>query len=141
MTEPAFLIETLHRAYAAGTLTPEAAVALAYRRLEAAHDPGIFIHLVPEPAAVAAARALPAFDPAALPLWGVPFAVKDNIDVAGLPTTAACPAFTYVPAESAPTVAAMLAAGAILVGKTNLDQFATGLVGTRVASKGLTGVP
>jgi allophanate hydrolase len=65
------------------------------------------------------------------PLWGVPFAVKDNIDVAGLPTTAACPDFAYTPKNSAPAVERLLAAGAILVGKTNLDQFATGLVGVR----------
>jgi allophanate hydrolase len=65
------------------------------------------------------------------PLWGVPFAVKDNIDVAGLPTTAACPDFAYTPTQHASTVQRLLDAGAILVGKTNLDQFATGLVGTR----------
>jgi allophanate hydrolase len=66
-----------------------------------------------------------------LPLAGVPFAVKDNIDVAGLPTTAACPAFAYYPDVSAFTVNALIEAGAICIGKTNLDQFATGLVGTR----------
>jgi allophanate hydrolase len=66
-----------------------------------------------------------------LSLAGVPFAVKDNIDVAGLPTTAACPAFAYVPAETAPVVQRLLDAGAVLIGKTNLDQFATGLVGAR----------
>lgn len=66
-----------------------------------------------------------------LPLFGVPFAVKDNIDVAGMPTTAACPAFTYIPGEDATTVALLKKAGAIVLGKTNLDQFATGLVGTR----------
>jgi len=66
-----------------------------------------------------------------LPLAGVPFAVKDNIDVAGLTTTAACPDFAYRPAASAPVVAQLLEAGALVVGKTNLDQFATGLVGTR----------
>lgn len=66
-----------------------------------------------------------------LPLYGVPFAVKDNIDVAGTPTTAACPAFTYIPSEDATTIARLKAAGAIVIGKTNLDQFATGLVGTR----------
>jgi allophanate hydrolase len=69
--------------------------------------------------------------PSTLPLYGVPFAVKDNIDVAGLPTTAACPDFAYEPAESAEVVRRLMAAGAIVVGKTNLDQFATGLVGTR----------
>ena len=66
-----------------------------------------------------------------LPLAGVPFALKDNIDAAGMPTTAACPAFAYVPAESASVVRKLEAAGALLLGKTNLDQFATGLVGTR----------
>ena len=70
-------------------------------------------------------------DAHSLPLYGVPFAVKDNIDVAGLPTTAACPAFTYIPETDATSVARLKAAGAIVLGKTNLDQFATGLVGTR----------
>ena len=65
------------------------------------------------------------------PLWGVPFAVKDNIDLAGVPTSAACPEFTYQPRESATVVQRLLEAGAVPVGKTNLDQFATGLVGTR----------
>ncbi len=65
------------------------------------------------------------------PLQGIPFAVKDNMDVAGLPTTAACPAFTYVPEKTAFAVQRLLNAGAVLIGKTNMDQFATGLVGTR----------
>ncbi len=66
-----------------------------------------------------------------LPLFGVPFAIKDNIDVGGWPTSAACPAFTYQAAADATVVARLRAAGAIALGKTNLDQFATGLVGTR----------
>lgn len=69
--------------------------------------------------------------PSSLPLYGVPFAVKDNFDAAGWPTTAGCPGFAYHPANSAPAVTRLEAAGAILIGKTNLDQFATGLAGTR----------
>lgn len=65
------------------------------------------------------------------PLWGIPFAIKDNIDLAGTPTTAGCKAYTYVPEESATVVDRLIKAGAIPIGKTNLDQFATGLVGTR----------
>jgi len=75
--------------------------------------------------------ALSSNDSNELPLYGIPFAVKDNIDVAGIPTTAACTAFTYIPGEDATTIARLKAAGAIVIGKTNLDQFATGLVGTR----------
>jgi allophanate hydrolase len=74
---------------------------------------------------------LATLDRASHPLWGIPFAVKDNIDVAGLPTTAACPAFAYTPTQHASTVQRLVDVGAIVVGKTNLDQFATGLVGTR----------
>ncbi|WP_297791178.1 allophanate hydrolase [uncultured Marinobacter sp.] len=70
-------------------------------------------------------------DLAALPLYGVPFAVKDNIDAVGFETTAACPAYKYAPERDAATVSRLKAAGAVLIGKTNLDQFATGLVGTR----------
>ena len=69
--------------------------------------------------------------PASLPLWGIPFAVKDNIDVAGMPTTAGCPGFAYTPTTSAFAVEQLIAAGAVPIGKTNLDQFATGLVGVR----------
>jgi allophanate hydrolase len=79
----------------------------------------------------AAALVARAPEPDSLPLWGIPFAVKDNIDVAGLPTTAACPAFSHVPDRDAEVVARLRAAGAIMIGKTNLDQFATGLNGTR----------
>ncbi len=85
-----------------------------------------WITLVDEETAVARAESAPRG-----PLYGIPFAVKDNIDVAGLPTTCACPAFAYVPDRSATVVERLEAAGAILIGKTNLDQFATGLNGTR----------
>ena len=70
-------------------------------------------------------------DPAKLPLYGIPFAIKDNIDLAGVPTTAGCPDFAFVPQKSATVVQKLIDAGAIPIGKTNLDQFATGLVGTR----------
>ena len=80
---------------------------------------------------VAHARRLEEGDPAAKPLYGVPFAIKDNIDLADHPTTAGCPDFAYVARHSAPVVQRLIDAGAIPIGKTNLDQFATGLNGTR----------
>ncbi|MEO0698761.1 MAG: allophanate hydrolase [Pseudomonadota bacterium] len=104
-------------------------------RLEAydAIQPQIWISRFSSQAVLAAAKAVDdrILAGETLPLAGVPFAVKDNIDVKGLETTAACPAFAYAPQMSAPVVAKLLEAGAICIGKTNLDQFATGLVGTR----------
>ncbi len=129
MTDIAFDLTRLRAAYAAG-LDPRETVREVYRRIAAAADPGIFITPVPEADALAAAEALGPYD-TAKPLYGVPFAVKDNIDVAGLPTTAACPDYAYAPTEDATAVARLKAAGAIVIGKTNLDQFATGLVGVR----------
>ncbi len=123
-------IAWLHKSYAAG-LTPAEVIAAVYARIAAAGDPGIFIALVDHAKALAAAEALPPFDPAAFPLWGVPFAVKDNIDVFAMQTTAACPDYAYVAKENAAVVQRLLDAGALLIGKTNLDQFATGLVGVR----------
>jgi allophanate hydrolase len=96
-----------------------------------ADDPAIWITRVAADRLIAEAAALDAKGPANLPLFGVPFAVKDNLDVAGFPTTAACPDFAYVAERTATSVARLVAAGALLVGKTNLDQFATGLVGVR----------
>ena len=122
-------LASLRRAYEGGASAADV-VRLVYRRIAAAGDPGIFISLLPEEAAVARANALGAYD-RAKPLWGVPFAIKDNIDFAGLPTTAACPDFAYAPREDAFCVARLIAAGALPIGKTNLDQFATGLVGVR----------
>lgn len=114
------------------------AVAVARAALEriAAYDaiqPQIWISRFDDEAVLTAARVVDARIAAgeALPLAGVPFAVKDNIDVAGLDTTAACPAFAYAPGHSATVVERLIAAGAVCVGKTNLDQFATGLNGTR----------
>ena len=115
-----------------GGLGPRAIAAEALKRVAAYRDPAIWIARVPDSAVMARAEALEAdARNRDLPLYGVPFAVKDNIDVAGLPTTAACPAFAYTPTRTAPVVQRLLDAGAILLGKTNLDQFATGLVGTR----------
>ncbi|MEM9781168.1 MAG: allophanate hydrolase [Pseudomonadota bacterium] len=124
MTLPA-----LAEAYRAGT-RPGDVLAEVYRRIEAAGDPGIFISLAPRGRVLSEAAALGQYDPSR-PLWGVPVAIKDNIDVAGLATTAACPAFARTATRDATVVARLREAGAIVIGKTNLDQFATGLVGTR----------
>jgi allophanate hydrolase len=118
-------------AHRAGTATPSATVARTFARIRAHADPAMFISLRDEAEVLAEAKALEASGKTDLPLYGVPFAVKDNIDVAGLPTTAACPAFSFNPAHDATAVARLRAAGAIVIGKTNLDQFATGLVGVR----------
>jgi allophanate hydrolase len=128
MAETVAAIVAAHRA---GTLSPAQTVARSFARIRDHNDPAIFISLRDEKEALTEAQNLAAKDAAELPLYGVPVAVKDNIDVAGLPTTAACPAFAYSPAHDATSVARLRAAGAIIIGKTNLDQFATGLVGVR----------
>ena len=130
MSDLPFDLHSLHQAYEAG-LSPATVVETVFQRIAAAADPGIFIHLADRGALLREAAALGPFDPVAKPLWGIPCAIKDNIDVAGMPTTAACPAFTYRPREDATVVALLRQAGALIVGKTNLDQFATGLVGVR----------
>jgi allophanate hydrolase len=123
---------SLRAAYDEG-VTPLDVIEEVIRRRGAWDDPAMFITQVPDEALRDAARNLMATapEPNSLPLWGIPFAVKDNIDVAGLPTTAACPTYAYMPARDATVVARLRAAGAIVIGKTNLDQFATGLNGTR----------
>lgn len=107
--------------------TPAERVEAAYDRIQSADRPEIWIHLRPRGEVLAEAARI---DPA-LPLAGLVAAVKDNIDVAGLPTTAGAPTYAYRPETDAPAVARLRAAGAVVLGKTNLDQFATGLVGTR----------
>ncbi|MEV0092960.1 allophanate hydrolase [Streptomyces sp. NPDC050738] len=102
-------------------------IAAAYARIAATNRPEIWITLRPQAEVEAEAKAI---DPQ-LPLAGRLFAAKGNIDVAGLPTTAGCPSYAYTPQTDAPVVASLRAAGALLIGTTNLDQFATGLVGTR----------
>jgi allophanate hydrolase len=128
LTETVAAIVAAHRA---GTMRPAETVARSYRRIRDYNDPAVFISLRDEKDALADAEALNAKDAASLPLLGIPIAVKDNIDVLGLPTTAACPAFSYMPTHDSTAVAKLCAAGAIVIGKTNLDQFATGLVGVR----------
>jgi allophanate hydrolase len=122
----------LRSRYASGKTSPSAIISDLYAALSREPLNPIWISLVPRETAMARAAALER-DPLATakPLYGVPFAIKDNIDLAGLPTTAACPAYAYKPEASATVVQSLLDAGAIAIGKTNMDQFATGLVGTR----------
>ncbi len=125
MTETVLDIVAAHRS---GRMSPAETIARSYARIRERADPAIFIALRDEKDALREAAALTDRD---LPLYGVPVAVKDNIDVEELPTTAACPAFSFQPAKDSTAVARLRAAGAIVIGKTNLDQFATGLVGVR----------
>jgi allophanate hydrolase len=140
MTERSLLtLGDWHQAYLDGASPRELLSARAARLGQ--QDPAAWIHkasaaeleaqLAPLEAQLAAAAGNRAGLLRRLPLFGVPFAVKDNIDVAGMPTTAACPAFSYQPAAHAQVVQRLLDAGAVCIGKTNLDQFATGLVGAR----------
>lgn len=131
----AFTIADYKTAYQSGGVTPERLLSGIWQQLDQQGvgpegDPA-WIYL-PTPAQRQALLAdLARKNPENCPLWGIPFAVKDNIDIGGWPTTAACPEFTYVASQHATVISALLDAGAIPMGKTNLDQFATGLVGTR----------
>ncbi|MEP6878728.1 MAG: amidase family protein, partial [Nitrosospira sp.] len=116
--------------YAKGELTPSQVV----QAVDAAirNDPDhVWIYKLPLESLMGYARVVEAQSMAALPLYGIPFAIKDNIDLARVPTTAACSAFAYTPQHNAVVVQKLIDAGAIPIGKTNLDQFATGLNGTR----------
>lgn len=121
--------------YAAAARRPSEIIEDVVQRIAAQASDNVWISHVPEEELRRRAewldRLQPEFGAAQFPLFGIPFAVKDNIDVAGLPTTAACPDFVYVPKKSAAAVERLEALGAIVIGKTNLDQFATGLVGVR----------
>lgn len=125
-------LSSLAAAYASGA-SPLSIIREVYARIAARGDDHVWISLRAMEDVLAEAAALERRRSAgeSLPLYGVPFAVKDNLDAAGLPTTAACPAFSYKPADDAEVVRRLRAAGALVIGKTNLDQFATGLVGVR----------
>lgn len=124
-------ISHLKQLYADGAITPREVIEAIIAQAEAEQALNIWI----TPPRMERIRPyldrLAASSPEQLPLWGIPFAIKDNIDLAGVPTTAACPDYEYIPKQHATVVERLIAAGAIPVGKTNLDQFATGLVGVR----------
>jgi allophanate hydrolase len=125
-------ITALERAYQEGATTPSKVVCDIYAQIESSGLRPVWISLVDAEKNLARAAELERLeDKEKLPLWGIPFAVKDNMDVEGMATTAACPAYARVATQTAHAVQRLLDAGAILIGKTNMDQFATGLVGTR----------
>ena len=120
----------MRRAYARGAVEPRSLLGALRAKAERCEDHAAWIHRLDAAALDRHLARAATADPAA-PLKGIPFAIKDNIDLANVPTTAACPAYAYVPKRSATVVERLLDAGAIPLGKTNMDQFATGLVGTR----------
>ena len=124
-------LHTLGARLRAADLRPGQVIDGVLDRIRARADDKVWIHLLPRAELEARAAELERRGPAGLPLYGIPFAIKDNIDLARHPTTAACPEYAYVPEQTAPVVQVLLDAGALPIGKTNLDQFATGLVGTR----------
>jgi allophanate hydrolase len=124
-------VSALRAAYAQGSLTPQLLLADIRQQSARFEDYNVWIHLLTDDEQAGYLENLAKMDFASSPLWGIPFAIKDNIDLAGIPTTAGCEAFAYTPEHSATVVTRLIEAGAIPVGKTNLDQFATGLNGTR----------
>lgn len=124
-------ISNLKKSYRDKTLTPRELFSQIKERIQTHSNNPIWIHVLSDNELEPYFKRLESYEPASLPLYGIPFAIKDNIDLKGIPTTAACPEYSYIPQESAYVVECLINAGAIPVGKTNLDQFATGLVGTR----------
>src|ERR1700738_1665839 len=125
------LIRDLLAGYRAGRVSPVQVMESVLEAVASAPERNAWLTLLPRERVLAMAQALVSRPPESSPLYGIPFAIKDNIDLAGIPTTAGCPEYAYTPSESAFVVQKLIDAGAIPVGKTNLDQFATGLVGTR----------
>jgi allophanate hydrolase len=126
-----FDLNSLQESYLDGRLTPSDAIREVYRRIEARGEDHVWEYLVPIDEALSAADKLPKRPSEDFPLYGVPFSVKDNIHVKGMPTTASCPAYSHIAGETAPVVSHLIECGAILIGKNTMDQFATGLVGVR----------
>ena len=124
-------IEEIHQRYKNGSLTPEALVDGIKTNIKKYQDYNIWIYVLNDEEFAPYLSRLEDKEIDELPLYGIPFAIKDNIDLADVPTTAACAEYSYIPEQSAFTVQLLLDAGAIPIGKTNLDQFATGLVGVR----------
>ncbi len=130
-SDQSLAVAHLLEGYRRGRFTPSEILELVLARIEAHADRHIWISRLSRQQLQPYLQALAGKSPADLALYGIPFAIKDNIDLAGLPTTAACPDYAYQPQDHAFVVQRLIEAGAIPVGKTNLDQFATGLVGTR----------
>jgi len=130
LTNLPFTIDAIHTAYRRG-FDADAVINESLARLLKIDDAGMYLHVSSKAQLAEAIAELGPFDLEKKPLWGIPFAVKDNIDVADMPTTAACEEFSYVAQQDAYVVSLLKQAGAIVIGKTNLDQFATGLVGLR----------
>ena len=124
-------LDTLTEAYAAGTLTPTIVISAIYNRIASRGDDHVWIHLISREDALKAAAALEAEGYDGRPLWGIPFSVKDCNDVIGLPTTNALKESAYIATSSGQAITRLFDAGAILIGKTNMDQFGIGLVGMR----------
>lgn len=131
VSEIQFDLTALRVAYSEGTIRPEQVAEEALRRADDSKFPNVWIEKISRERLLEMAHALPPHPTNDMPLYGVPFAIKDNIDFAGVPTTVGCPAFAFTPKGSAAVVDKLIKAGALLIGKTNMDQFATGLVGTR----------
>ena len=125
------IVAALQRAYACGQTTPNEVLEQVAARCDATRAHRVWTHRLNPKALATQLPRLQALDRDDAPLWGVPFAIKDNVDLANVPTTAGCPGYAFSPERSATVVERLLASGAVPIGKTNMDQFATGLVGTR----------